>query len=142
MISSLSSTYSLVPFGCIIVAAPLLEASAQVTAPSITDTIYSVNNQNVSLDFDYFTDALNAEMLKDLNIQYIKLSDGKYYSFDVFTDALNAFDTLKEATIKLSNDNSFATPLTNVIAGELDVSSGKVISSGEVSADFEVKGIE
>ena len=53
-------------------------------AASITDVVYTVGSQNAALSFETFTAALNAEVLTDLNIKYVKLSDGKYYSFKIY----------------------------------------------------------
>ena len=59
-----------------------------------------------------------------------------------FTSTLNTFGTLAEATDMLTSSSSFSTNLTNVVTGEVDVNTGKVVSTGEVSGDFEVIGIE
>ncbi|MCP1143680.1 hypothetical protein [Lysinibacillus endophyticus] len=123
----------------IVAVAPVQEASAQSFTP--TQTVYIVNGSNVALNFDYFTSAINAKVLTDLNIQYIQLSNGKYYQFSMFTSALNAFGSLNLATEALNNNNSYAQPLTNVIIGQVDVSTGKVITS-QSSIDFEVIGID
>jgi len=121
---------------------PVLNATAEVNAPTIGGVVYTIDNQQVELSFDYFTQALNAEVLTDLNLGYVKLSDGKYYSFTTFTAALNAFDTLGEATTNLASNSSLQQPLTGVVTGDVDLTTGKVIVKDVVVSDFEVIGIE
>lgn len=122
----------------IVAVAPIKEATAQSFTP--TQTVYKVNNSHVALDFDYFTSALNANVLTDLNIQYIQLSNGKYYTFAMFTSALNAFGSLSNATAELNNNSSLAQPLSNVVIGSVDVNTGTIKSP--TTSDFEVIGID
>lgn len=121
--------------------APMSELVVEASTPSVNATIYSVNGINVSLDFDTFTQALNAGVLNDLNIKYIQIGTS-YYSFDTFTSALNAFNTLDEAITTLTSNSSLSTALTKVTVGTVDVNTGGIIGNNTaVTEEFKIISI-
>lgn len=106
---------------------------AEANTVSVQATVYSVNGQNVSVDFETFTEALNAEVLNDLGIRYIQMNNS-YYDFELLTSALNASDSFAEAFSLISTQT---VSLSNIVTGALDLTTGKFVAS-----TFEVTDIK
>jgi hypothetical protein len=97
---------------------PVIAAPASAAAAPVTEVVYVTDGKNVSLSFETFTAALNAEVLTNLDIKYVKAADGNYYTFADFSDALNATETLEEALQTLAdNAEELAQELTDVVEG-------------------------
>ncbi|MCP1143650.1 hypothetical protein [Lysinibacillus endophyticus] len=95
--------------------------AAAESASSVTEVVYVVNGQNVSLSFEDFTSALNVGALKDLDIKYVKTNTDKFYSFENFSSAFNATEngTVDEVFALLETKPEFEVSLTDVVEGTI-----------------------
>ncbi len=114
--------------------------TASAAVAPVSDVVYDVNGQNTSIGFDNFSEAINAEVLTDLNVKYVKASNGKFYSFADFSEAVNGTDDLDQALQALASSNKDVA-VDNIIEGTIDPSTGGIVAPEAPVEDFEVTDI-